>query len=394
MTLTRSLTIPLVNPLVSPLGGDAQAIIDAKESLVVKYPLKSDLSSDPAGSQGVLTSSQKIYKDASGKWVVADPNSPAVTGLSTLLEGASTNKCTNYNFAPDAGLSGITDFANMTTVRILDPDGLKEAGFFDLVNKGTSNGYYFSSTSSDTSVVRGVGIDGIVGNTNNHSCRVFVRSKLGGDFSISNGSVDFLTVSLDAGVWTEVKAEDWTPALAGNKLFLRVSPLDTIDWFGNQLEEHPVVTSPIVVSGSSATRLADDLQLPTTGWPVNDCTLFFCGYNLRDIGSNQTLFESNNIRIYFDDSSNHFIADVGGSQSIINGFGGQNCVALQVDSSNNMTLLLGSQTGNTVSLGAPLSWGATAQLANNLTLSESADGFYYDVKVFDSLVSIDNAVWA
>jgi len=353
------------------------------------------LNSDPAGSQGVLTSSQKIYKDASGKWVAADPNSPAVTGLSTLLEGASTNKCTNYNFAPDAGLSGITDFANMTTTRVLDPDGLQEAGFFDLVNKGISNGYYFSSASSDTSLVRGVGIDGIVGNTNVHSCRIFVRSKLGGDFSISNGSVDFLTVSLDAGVWTEVKAEGWTPALAGNKLFLRVSPLDTIDWFGNQLEEQPVVTSPIVVSGASATRLADDLQFSTTGWPVNDCTLFFCGYGLNsEIGAKQTIIESDNISIYLDELGDNWIADVNGSQSIINGFNGLNCLALQVDSSNNMTLFLGDQVGNTVSLDAPLSWGATAQIANSSTLNEPCRGFYYNLKVFNSLVAIENAIWA
>jgi len=369
MSLTRSLTRSLVKPLVSPLGGDTQAIIDARESLVVKYPLKSDLNSDPAGSQGVLTSSQKIYRDALGKWVVADPNSPAVTGISTLLESDSENMCTSPNAdIEDGDESTLTPLSDVTVSVVDASSSLSEQGFSDLIGDGTLSGSVYRAINSNASGRRIVRIGGVNGSAGTFSASLIVRQTGGNGVASNFGLRVFqgdgssgVNVALEEGVWTFVKSEDKTTASASSSVEIQIPSLATVDFFLFQQEMGSISTSPIIVDGSSATRLADDLQLPTTGWPVNDCTLFFCGYNLRDIGSNQTLFESNNIRIYFDDSSNHFIADVGGSQSIINGFDGQNCVA---------------------------------QLANNITLSESADGFYYNFKVFDSLVSIDSAVWA
>ena len=184
----------------------------------------------------------------------------AHTGASTSVEGASTNKCTNYNFAPDAALTNVTDGTNLTTTRVTDDAELRLAGFGDLIDSGVMNGYVFKTVSTDGSTNRRVIVSGTVANTNKHSLNVFARS-VSGSVALFLGSTSVATSSTAIG-YEKLVGEDITPTANGNTVQVWVSPLNTVYWFGNQLEESTTVSSPIVTAGATGTRALDDAQLP------------------------------------------------------------------------------------------------------------------------------------
>jgi len=268
--------LPSANWQVTILQGSflSQATISAGESLLVKYPLKYDLNSAPAGSQGVLTSSQKIYRDASGKWVVADPNSPAVTGLSTLLEGTSTNRSTTNNNGSSA--AGVTissgDGAAATTATFSSVSGVDFSNVQPLIDDTTLlNVIVLDNSGGTLTTVYDFADD--IATTNNKSISIFGAS-VGGTstFSLSGAG----PVNISGSKFNRFKSENITPSLASDVRQVSV-PVGAICYVNlDQIEESSsIATSPIVVSGASATRLADGLQLPTAGWPVNDCAIYF-----------------------------------------------------------------------------------------------------------------------
>ena len=254
------------------IGMDGKSAAD--KALIANYPLGGDLVDTVGGQTGTLlrASGKNIQKFASDLYRHFNDNLAAFTGKAINLEGTGTNKCTNYNLAPDAGLTNITDGTNLTTTRVTDETELRAAGFGDLIDSGVMpSSYVFKTVSVDASSERNVVISGLTGNTNPHSARIFARSDTGLAIQLFVGVA--VGGSLGTPQYKEIKADGFTPTAGTNDLRIRISPLDTVYWFGNQLEESSEVESLIETQGTSGTRDLDNLKLEL-GIPVNDFSIY------------------------------------------------------------------------------------------------------------------------
>jgi hypothetical protein len=403
----KGLSTPLVKPLTSSLTSSLNSkteseILSARASLIAKYPLFNSLVDVVGGLTGVLTraSDNHIFPDYAGLWQSVTANDdPAFTGIAILSQGAITNKCKNFNVAPDAGLTGIIDDAGVVTTRVLIsslPEPYKtqvESQIQRLTDEGTNNGYIFKTVNSSGSTLD-VEVDGTCGNTNKHSVSSFCVSTLGlGTLRLKNQGP---SVAIPT-AFARVCSEDITPTVTSRRLQFRIVDTEVIYWLGAQLEESVSASASVVITeGVVTTQAITNLSLPTTNWTGNGFSLLVCVRSLIDLAADQTLGESTNLIFYFDDSTNEFVAAVGAFESRVS-FGSisGSCGLIQVDESNNMTLLIGSAVGNTVALGAPVTWGATWQVSNNLALTLESPGFYYDHKMFGSSdISVQAAIGA
>ena len=385
MSLVKSLTRPLIAPLLLPLTGLTQDIIDAIAALGEKWPLSGSLIGSKGTEITLTRASQKIYQDARGQWRAYTDDVPAF-GVGLSLEGASTNKCTNFNFAPDAALTNITLGTNVNGSRVIPTE--LPSGFQPLVDAAVSNGYVVEADNTDVST-RAVIIAGSTGNTNAHSATVWVRvtSGTGGTFGGTGGTVD--SVAFTNTDWQKIDLENFTPGSTGTALLFNIDAGTTIEFIGNQLEESQIVTSPIAVEGSSATRALDDAQVSTTGFPVNDCAYYIeLPRGITDNGASQMIFTSyvdtnNFTRIFYVPSSgirfqkriagsnNQFTLTYAGDGSPIN------LLAINDSTAGWSAELSNGQTGSDVNtgdlpLGSTIQLGATTFLVNPLFSEEAS----------------------
>jgi len=319
MSLIQPLLKGLTQPLLIPTTGLPADYWDAVAALGEKWGLNGSLLGSNGTPVTFTRASQKIYQDSQGKWRSYAVDTPAY-GVGLSLEGSITNKCTNFNFAPDAGLTSVSDNANCTTARVLiddvpEPYQSQIRAAFPDTNIAPWNGYVFCSAGAASGTATAT-ISGATGNTNTHVGSVFAV-RAGGDNSA------LLRVTAQASENVEIMGDSsfqrwvlpaFTPSDGARTIQVRVPNNGAVYWFGNQLEESQIETSPIATTGGSATRALDDAQVSTAGMPVQDCAYYIeLPRGVRDNGLDRYIFESrvdadNTFRLFYQSSNARFRA--------------------------------------------------------------------------------------
>ena len=190
---------------------------------------------------------------------------PITDGIGVLTEPQRTNKCTNYNANPDAGLTNITVGSGTGTLsRANDSAALTAAKLDNTCTDGNAIKYVATADSV-------LDIGGQTGNTNQHTVSIWARIDAGtGELRIAAAKAADITSASYAKV-----SGTLTPAGSLNVTKLFVPNGSTLYFILNQMEEGASITSEIITEGSATTRNADALSYPTTNIPVNDCVFSF-----------------------------------------------------------------------------------------------------------------------
>lgn len=182
-----------------------------------------------------------------------------------LVEPARTNKvtCRKANPTDTTNITKSGDAAAVLSV-VDDSAALAAAG----LDKICTSGKVYKLDNSEGAATAIADFSGQTGNTNVHSCAIYVRGVGTGIFGISLG----LSVNYTAsGSYVQVKNENKTPANSTNILAIRVNAGGVVYFILPQLEEGAFVTSPIALDSTGAdpltalTRPAANLTRPTAG---------------------------------------------------------------------------------------------------------------------------------
>lgn len=206
--------------------------------------------------------------------VVVEASGAAITdAIGYFGEPASTNKCTNYNANPDAGLVNTqkTGDAAATLTRVLDTTELALAGLDGVC----TSGYVFKlDNSAGSTEAHADMINGTVGNLNTHSISCYARTTAGVcTMQLAETGIGIVTITGSS--YTKYISENLTPASTANVFVIEAKAGAVVYFILNKLEEKDFVTSEIIIEGSAVTRNKDDLSYPTTNIPVNDCVFSF-----------------------------------------------------------------------------------------------------------------------
>ncbi len=217
-------------------------------------PLKHNVR-DYTGNEGAGTftrASDGIYLRG-GTYQIAANDVPRFEAGGMLFEPAVTNKCTNYNANPDAGLTNISTGGTGTLTRESDAAALAAAGLAEICTDGNVVQVVSGGTTFNANVA------GDTGNTNPHTVSIWIK-KVGATGEVyvrlTDGSVGLTITNTE---YMRVLATTALPG-AATKLQVRCANGATARFVLNQLEELPVVSSPIITTGASASRAADNLE--------------------------------------------------------------------------------------------------------------------------------------
>lgn len=239
---------------------------------------------------GTYFGADGVLRTAAINAVRTDYNPANGTLRGLLVEIQGTNKCTNYNLNPDAGLTNISASAG-TLDRVNDAANLPFDG-------GTVGGNVFHLNNATGSPVT-ITVTGTTGNTNKHSIRVFARFTGTAPTLQLTGAVGAVACN---NAYAETKSDNITPGTTADQWQL-VVPNGTEVWFlGNQLEEGPFVTSPIETAGAAVTRAADNVTSAIVGTLPDEFSFVFEGTTAPGLGAQYFLDlndGSNNNRISF-----------------------------------------------------------------------------------------------
>lgn len=192
-----------------------------------------------------------------------NPADDTLRGL--LIEEQRTNKCTNYNLNPDAGLTNISASAG-TLDRVDDSANIPFDG--DTVG---GNVFHLNNTTGSAVTIT---VTGTTANTNKHSFRVFARFTGTAPTLQLTGAVGAVACN---NAYAETKSDNITPGATTNQWQL-VVPNGTEVWFlGNQLEEGTFATSPIETAGAAVTRAADNVTSAIVGTLPDEFSVVFEG---------------------------------------------------------------------------------------------------------------------
>lgn len=225
--------------------------------------------SDPTNFDGwsFTRNSTSYSQNVAGTWVAFAPDVPRMTDKGFYIEGARTNKCTNFNANPvdntNTTLSG--DAAAVFSV-VNDSSNLSTAGLSAIATSG--NVYRVNNTSGVAPAY--IDFAGQPGNTSAHFASIFVRGGTGALMSSSGATIVATTASAS---YTRFSAT-YTPSASTVTLRLRIDAGQDIYFLLNQYEQGTSVSSPIVVAGASATRPADiailsDLSFEPSPFTIN-----------------------------------------------------------------------------------------------------------------------------
>ena len=212
----------------------------------------------------VARATSATYNNIRNELILAAPNESrqefsSGQPLGTLMEPASTNKCTNYNANPDAALTNISTQGDAAGVmsRVADVAALTVGGLSALVPEG----FVVKLDNTGGSGVFEALIEGSAVNTNDHMCSIFWRGSGNARLRLT-GTVGSVVALPSAYERYSVKQ---TPAAGTNRLRITAEPGAVLFFILNQLEEQPAPTSPIITSGSSTSRATDQLQWASSG---------------------------------------------------------------------------------------------------------------------------------
>ena len=198
--------------------------------------------------------------------IVTEAAGTAITdAIGYFGEPASTNKCTNYNANPDAGLTNLTKGADGVLTRVTDLTELASVGLDGIC----TSSYVIKLDNTGGAGAAFLVFEGDVGNTNPHFVSIYLRG---------TGTLSGIRVGIQGGQTTPVTVtssyqrftHNPTPGATNRALIVESIPIGGIVYFIlNQLEEKAFVTSEIITEGSAVTRNKDDLPYPTTNIPVS-----------------------------------------------------------------------------------------------------------------------------
>ncbi len=200
--------------------------------------------------------SEAWYLDASGIYRRASIGAPRFENSQLLMEPASTNKCENYNANPDPALTNVNPGA-ATASLVAAPAELLALGLSDICSDGN-----VIELHNEGGGPTNAGITGAVGNLNSHAVSAWMNT-FGSvvEFGVSDNRQLVSTVG-----WERVTVIA-TPTGTWNTWQIRLDPGERVQFILNQLEEAPVVMSPIVTEGTAGQRALDTLNyLPAAGF--------------------------------------------------------------------------------------------------------------------------------
>lgn len=205
-------------------------------------------------SDGIYLDSDGKYKIASSGQIRAEYSSAGVF-LGYLFEPAITNKCTSYSDASSlTNLSEAGDPAGVLS--IVSDSELADVGLSDLLN-----GQCFQIDNSGGTGVYSITSAGATGNTNTHTYSVWAKVVTAGAWHTLRDSTTSPSVNFANTTWQRLTVTG-APSAGTGSLQIRVAPGAVIRFVLQQTEELPVVSSPIITQGASASRAADALSWP------------------------------------------------------------------------------------------------------------------------------------
>lgn len=207
--------------------------------------------------------SEATYTDIDGNLQISAAGTPRLdydssgNFLGYLAEPTITNKCTNYNANPDAGLTNLTKAgdAAATMTRV---DGSTELAAAGLSNVCTDGNVIELDNTSGVAVAQVI-VGGTTANTNAHTIYAWCLKVSGAgqaDIRTQNGAgVQAFTNT----VFERVISKGLTPTLAGDQFALQCAAGVKAWFILNQLEELEAPSSVVVTEGSAQARAADAL---------------------------------------------------------------------------------------------------------------------------------------
>ena len=185
-------------------------------------------------------------------WHVARSEYEAQAARGLLLEAARTNKCLNFNAAPDAALTGLTLAGDpaATLSRTLDAAALKSAGL-ELI---CPSGYVFVLDNRSGAASASVAIAGQTGNTIIHTASLYWRGEGRAELRINGGAQAWQNLQPAYGRWQFSEVPD----LATRTMELHVDAGGLCYWVLNQFEENWRVASSVIETLAVATSRATD----------------------------------------------------------------------------------------------------------------------------------------
>ena len=198
------------------------------------------------------TGEQLSYNPVTGQWEVFAANVPAIlTGAGQDIAEGTTNKCTNYNAAPDAVAVRIALTQGALT-RVDDTAALRAAGLGPLIDAGKLSGLVWKVDNTAFGTTAYLTVDGATGNTNTHWNSCFIRGGSGAIRSTAGGAAGRLAFSSSAGYRRLGVAI--APTNSSITAQYEIDAGQVVYFILNQLEEKAYATNPVIVAGASASR--------------------------------------------------------------------------------------------------------------------------------------------
>lgn len=292
MSLNQPLAKPLSLPLAKPLTGLGQDYFDAVAALGECWPLDSTLQGSEGTPITLTRASAAIYEDVLGKYQKFATNTPALSGGWLDVSGQIQNKCTNYNLNP-ADLTNVTTSGSGSFSAADKSTFLSTTKFSNLLSNSDINGKMIQCDNTGAGGTSTISFNGAAGNTNTHSIKVFVYVE-SGTATVKRSTTTAGKVALTASsALQEVVIEGFTAA-AGDVIEVVVADDAIVSAFANMLTETSTAPKSLIeCAGAAGTQALDDVQVSTTGWPVNDCAYYIeLPKGIVDNGVNQYLFDS------------------------------------------------------------------------------------------------------
>ncbi len=225
------------------------------DGAVFWLPLKSDVRDLVTGEHGTFTrASDGIYLRG-GTYQIAASNVPRFEAGGMLLEPSRTNKNTNYNANPDVSLTNVVG-AGGTVTRESAAGAIAAAGLDLICTDGNVVQIHNPTGGTIAAYIYG----GTGGVANPHTASLWANTfgdAIGLTISGTASSTTMQSNALERFSYTD------TPDTSNRVLMMQIGAGETLQFVLNQLEELAVVSSPIVVAGSTASGAVEQLRWDT-----------------------------------------------------------------------------------------------------------------------------------
>ena len=414
MSLTKSLTKSNTSSLLSTTQGVnyADALPDGA-TLEAYYPLRNDLLDRVTGSSATLVRASGVTYPKSGELVTVATNLPAVSGTSTLVQGAITNKylySEQFNNSAWVKLkTGVT--ANQATA----PDGTLTA---ESIIPITATGLNWLRQLNQSVTI---GVDytvSIFAQENGYEWMQFIPAtgfNTAGFINVNvvtgeTGYSNLLTAKVsafDSEGFRRISVTDTATSTQPVNGHFQISILDsdinsrapsqTLDgvsgmyYWGAMFNEGNCPASYVKSEGTAGVQAVSDLEVDSSSLSVNDCAIYgVISGIILNTGSDQDIFEtavdgSNGVRLFNPSGTNDLtfrqeVATVNSDSTVTPTSTTEFEFLIQKDSVGGTIFEVTGDSDTQASYTADLEVGSTMQMMNNLALSAAANGYEAEFK--------------